>query len=78
MHNAFGDAAHDFRLRRFQRRQGSLLVTFADGFFDLADKAANTGLARRVDGGALGRGADALAGRGNIRHGVSLAKEAGI
>src|SRR6185312_11197957 len=45
--------------------------------FHLADKAADPGLARRIDGGALGRGADALLGGGDIGHGSSLSSPAG-
>ena len=72
MQHALGDAAHDFRLGGLQGSQGGLGVARGDGFLNLADEAADAGLALGIDGGALGRGARALLGGGDIGHQDSL------
>src|SRR6185503_218089 len=58
--HALGNAPHDFGLGGLQCGQGRSLVALGNGLFHLADEAADAGLARGVDRGALGGGADAL------------------
>ena len=66
--HALGNAAHDLRLRRLQGGLCRSLVAGSQRFLDLAGEIADAALAGVIDRRALGDGAYALLGRGDIGH----------